>query len=133
MSGNGTFWRDLAPLRWWSLAVLLVFGLACGVGGYFAFGADSAGKGVEAGCLAMLGVVLARGFVSLMVHFAPAQDTSAGQNAAILVFLGFFFFPPFVLAEIVVWLCRRRFFSSRLGLLTMASVVGGFTGFMDGG
>ena len=133
MSGNGTFWRDLAPIGWWSLVVLLVFGLACAVIGYFAFGANSVGKGVEAGCLAMLGVVLARGFIAMLLHFAPAQDTSPGRNAAALILLGFFFFPPFILIEIIVWLCGRHFFASRIGLLTMATVVGAFTGFMDGG
>ncbi|HEX3132851.1 MAG TPA: hypothetical protein VHX44_04620, partial [Planctomycetota bacterium] len=133
MSGNGTFWRDFAPIGWWSLIVLLVFGLACGVIAYFAFGGTNVGAGVEAGCLTMLGVVLARGFISLLLHFAPASDTSAGKNAAGMIMLGFFFFPPFILSEIIVWCCGRRFFSSRIGLLTMASVVGAFTGFMDGG
>ena len=133
MSGNGTFWRDLAPLGWWSLVVLLVFGLICGVSGYFIFGADEVGEGVEAGCLAMVGLLLARGFISLLLHFAPAQDTSAGKNAAGLILLGFLFFPPVILVEIIVWICGRRFFSTRFGLLTFASVIGAFTGFMDGG
>ena len=27
MSGNGTFWNDFSPLRWWwSLLILLLFG-----------------------------------------------------------------------------------------------------------
>lgn len=133
MSGNGTFWRDLAPIGWWSLIVLLVFGLLCGVIGYFVFGGDNAGEGVEAGCLAMLGLVLARGFIAMLLHFAPAQDTSAGKNAAGIILLGFMFFPLFILVEIIVWICGRRFFSTRIGLLTIASIIGAFTGFMDGG
>lgn len=133
MSGNSTFWRDLAPIGWWSLVVLLVFGLLGGVIGYFAFGADNVGEGVEAGCLTMLGLVLARGFISLLLHFAPAPDTSAGKNAFGLILLGFLFFPPFILIEIIVWICGRRFFSTRIGLLTVASIIGAFTGFMDGG
>ena len=133
MSGNGTFWRDLAPIGWWSLLVLLVFGLLCGVVGYFAFGGDNVGEGVEAGCLAMLGLVLARGFIAMLLHFAPPQDTAPGKNAAGLILLGFMFFPVFVLVEIIVWICGRRFFSTRIGLLTIASIIGAFTGFMDGG
>lgn len=131
MSGNGTFWRDFAPIGWWSLLVLAAFGLMCGVLGYFLF--DGVGPGVEAGCLAMLGLVLARGFIALLLHFAPPYGTAAGRNARGLILIGFMFFPPLILIEIVVWLFRWRFFSTRIGLLTIASVVGAFTGFVDGG
>jgi len=81
----------------------------------------------------MLGPVLARGFIALLLHFAPSQETAAGRNAAGLILLGFMFFPPIIMIEIVVWIFGVRFFSSRHGLLTIASVVGAFTVFMDGG
>lgn len=130
---NGTFWRDCAPLGWWSLLALLGFGVLGSVIGYFAFGSNNVGAAIEAGCLTMLGLFLARAFISLLLHYAPAQDTAAGRNAAGLMLLGFFFFPPIILVEIILWFCHRRFFSTRLGLLTFASVIGAFTGFMDGG
>lgn len=133
MSGNGTFWNDLLPLRWyWSLLILLIFGGVCIAIGYTSFD-NQIGAAIEAGCLAMLGLVLARGFIALLLHVAPPQDTAAGRNASALILLGFMFFPPIILIEIVVWICKRRFFSSRIGLLTIATVVGAFTGFMDGG
>lgn len=133
MSGNGTFWRDLAPFGWWSFGVLLLVGLAAAAIGAFAIGDRDVEKGVEAGLLAMIGVVLARGFIGMLLHFAPPDDSPAGRNAAGLILLGFFFFPPFVLVEIILWLCGKRFFSTRLGLLTLATAIGAFTGVMDGG
>jgi hypothetical protein len=132
MPAQGTFWRYFAPIGWWSLLVLLVFGGVMMVVGWFAFGADSAGEAVEAGCLSMLGAVLARGFIALLLHFAPSDDSAAGRNATRLTMLGFFLC-PLVIIEIIVWICRRRFFATRIGLLTMATVIGAFTGFMDGG
>ena len=90
-------------------------GLLGAVVGAFAIGDKDAMKGVEAGVLAIVGVVLARGFIAFLLNYAPAQDTAGGRNAGWLILLGFFFFPPFIVIEIALALIFGvRAFSTRM-------------------
>lgn len=135
MANVGSWLRD--TLRWnWQFAVfylLPVAGLTFGLG--FAVGATgSPGTRALEGCLlALEGSLLARFFIGLLVGRPRDPDDGRDLSRCICIFIGFFLSPVVLVIELILLLItRRRILLSATGLVWMATIVGGFTGFMDG-
>jgi hypothetical protein len=86
---------------------------------------DAALRGLEAAILAVLGGLFARMFIALLL--SAAKDLAGAQMA---VGWGFFLFPGAV--DMIAKLATRHVITTPEFLLTLAMVVGAFTGMMNG-
>ncbi len=133
MAGAGTWLRTRMRLSWWFwLLFMLPLAILTFTLGFFVGNPGSPGtRALEACVLAVVGALGARLFIGWLVG-PPREETGSDEARRLWLFLAFFLSPVVLVIEIIPWIVRRPFLTSATGLVWMATVIGGFTGFMDG-